>query len=358
MAGYINPVGIIGGDATSAPNTLKANQNTDIRIAYQAKEVNSDSTTYYAGPSANDVYAIYGNGLSIGLTSIDYPFVWTSPKSGGTAGLIELINGLPNRPAGTQYTEIEPAMSWLMSQNCFFVISENYPWQKWPTPITTIDAAVPSSSGFQYDLRAFDISGNNGGNDYYSYGASSLAFANDPENAYWNIINASQILTSYTSFALAGDFVISTWFYIDTPPTAGQFLPLFSIGDYKTNGCALALSYDGFRYGDNSAGLNSLPNQTISTPGVWTGGWHNILISLETTSFNAWLDGTQVVSTGTLGGFVPGAGHQIKVGGTPHVADGTFGNRLSYFSISNHTLSGGAFDYYTAWTDPSYNGRY
>ena len=34
-----------------------------------------------------------------------------------------------------------------------------------------------------------------------------------------------------------------TAFYIDTPPAGpGQFLPVFSIGDYKTNGCALALS--------------------------------------------------------------------------------------------------------------------
>jgi hypothetical protein len=346
--GYINPISIIGGDYTNAPNTLKGwGTNNAIRIAYQAKEVNSDSSIYYAGPSASDQYVIYGDGFLIGMTSVSYPFVWTAPKSGGTAALIELINGLPNRPAGVQYTTIESAMDWLVGQSeNYFVISENYPWQKWTAPFVTVDAGVPQSSGFEHNWKAYDISG--GGNfNYFTYGASSLTYPEGP-TAYWDIANTSQGMTSQSAITIGGgNFTISVWFWATAPGAATK--PILSIGDYRPpiNGAALTYSSTniGFGSGTNLTSLN------INVPAsINFGSWNNVLVTYNQTfnTTDVYLNGSQIASGVT--NFTPGSSHIIYLGKTVDDGDGPMSGRLGMFSMSyQYVDSADASNYYNEW---------
>jgi hypothetical protein len=143
----------IAGTDSANTSTVNSLQRNGFRIATSSKEQIQDGLNWWAGETGGTQLIIYSTkheqGQAYPSGSGDYtPVAWCSFNDLSDAKVVELINGLPGRPANTQYTTLAEAVDWLQSTNQYFMMNQDYPFIKTIDPLVIWDPSVPQCSGF------------------------------------------------------------------------------------------------------------------------------------------------------------------------------------------------------------------
>jgi len=262
MAVQRNPIA-----GTSTPNTSTANslQRNDFRIATSSKEQIQNGLNWWAGETGGNQVIIYSTKNSqveaYPSGSGDYtPVAWGSFGSVSDASVIELINGLPGRPANTQYTTLLDAVTWLHTSGLYFVMNQDYPFISTVDPAVIWDPSIPQCSGFGA-WNGEKKTQNLGNPDYISNTASPSTFQpqvpSDTDfypnggTAYGTfktqnratdgvmVANSPIQLSGISSYNSAEGWVANVVFRHSQ--ITHQTAPIFALGDPDTNGFVVYL---------------------------------------------------------------------------------------------------------------------
>ncbi len=257
-----NPIAGTDSANTSTENSLQRN---GFRIATSSKEQIQDGLNWWAGETGGTQLIIYSTKSQQGEAypgeSSDYtPVAWGSFNDLSDAAVVELINGLPGRPANTQYTTLIDAINWLQGTNQYFMMNQDYPFIKTIDPLVIWDPSVPQCSGF--GAVNGDRITQNLGNPYYinvdSYGPSTFQqtdrnlqdFYPNGGTAYGtflanersqdSVFHGNQDVLLSNAYGTNGGWT-ATVVFKHTAVTNNE-APIFCLGNPSTNGLVVMLT--------------------------------------------------------------------------------------------------------------------
>ena len=186
-------------------NPVAYNQGTSIAGSLKSSVIsvgvspslNISGYNWRNGFENNNIWVIYSDTFSQGQTTQGnaVPTIWATPVF-TDAGLLNLINVLPDRAGQTAFTTLSSAISWLYGENKYFLSNQNYP------PIVTdglsfiVDAgfaaSYPNAGTSTYDLGVQQFTNtmqnglvwtNNNTKSYFDFdGADDQIFINNYNN--------------------------------------------------------------------------------------------------------------------------------------------------------------------------------
>lgn len=284
---------ITGGAATYKPNTLWS-ANVGFAIATSGKAQSQDSVTYWAGVTGGSEYIIYSTRGKIGAGGVsDTPVAWTSFGSLNNSKLIELVNGLPTRTAGAQFTTLNQAMSFISSGSDYFITNQDYPFTHFVNPQLLLDPALPQSAFMgSLSMQTYNVVDNqifpnvwqpqdDSLLSWTSNGATAYSYWKPTSNSVDAVLNGGNcdIATTYSG---SNGYVVTVWFKTTDPLSTPQ--PLFAHGNYTTGGLVVGiLNTAGSTWifgGSSNSPFTGLSK--VNTGGLLNDGqWHSISIAYD-----------------------------------------------------------------------------
>ena len=332
MALQRNP--IAGGVDSYKPNTLWSN---GFAIATSSKAQSQDTLTYYAGETGGSQYIIYSTkdaqSEAYPSGSADYtPVAWGSFDSLNPTKLLELINGLPGRPAGTQYATAAEAMNWLTNSAEYFVMNQDYPFVHLDNPLVIWDPSIPQCSGL--GLLSGKTTKNIGNNQLTSFPGSFLPgnpnmidFGTQGSTAYGtfqtNTNNDDAAMTSENPFSIGAaysavspnGFTLSIWFKHSAISSISSPCPLIEIGNSTSTGLIIAIDADWVYYGQ-AATIGAVNKESHSFS---NNQWNNVTLVYNSDNISnelaLWINGSSM-NTGSDGNFNKVQSVFVKIGGS------------------------------------------
>jgi hypothetical protein len=384
MAVQRNPIA-----GTSTPNTSTENslQRNGFRIATSSKEQIQDGLDWWAGETGGTQLIIYSTKSQQAEAypgeSSDYtPVAWGSFNDLSDGRVIELINGLPGRPANTQYTSLVDAVDWLQSTNQYFMMNQDYPFIKTRDPLVIWDPSVPQCSGFGV-IQDARISQNLGNPDYIGAGGGPSTFQPTDKNLLDFLPNGGTAYGTFKATTRATDSVIhgnQDCYLNDLYNSTGGWTatvvfkhdtitnneaPLFCLGNPSTNGFVVFLTNPsaapGIRinFGNLSDGINQV-NYTFNAD-----EWYHVVVRYTEGGggqIDVWINGFLI----GFGGFsCPSynwtSPHSLQLGGqreTGAIQPNTASMEIGLFILDNRDAGTDVAYNYNALFGDGINAKY
>jgi hypothetical protein len=284
MAVQRNP---IAGTSNPNDNNLNCLQRNGFRISTSSREQIAAGLNWWAGETGGNQVIIYSTKDSqpeaYPLGNGDYtPVAWGSFNELNEVYVLELINGLPGRPANTQYTTLADAVTWLQSENKYFMMNQDYPFIFMKDAAVLWDPSVPQCSGFGvWDNQT--KTQNLGNPNYINLTKTPSLFAPaDPTRQQFSANGGTaygtfQATQNHPDSVFVGDVSIdlngiysgeggwmaTMWFR--HAATAPYKIPLFCIGDPSSGGDGMVAWFDQSNFHVGNSNNFKSENYTFST---------------------------------------------------------------------------------------------
>jgi hypothetical protein len=141
-------------------NSIAGSLKSSVISVGISTSLNISGYNWRNGFENNNIWVIYSDTYSQGQSTQGnaVPTIWGTPIF-TEAGLLNLINVLPARAGQTAFTTLSSAISWLYSENKYFLSNQNYP------PIVSSDLSLFLDAGFtasypNVGTTWYDLSGN------------------------------------------------------------------------------------------------------------------------------------------------------------------------------------------------------
>ena len=337
MAVQRNPIAGTPNPTTSTVNSLQKN---GFRIATSSKEQIQDGLDWWAGETGGTQVIIYStkNAQSEAYPSGsgDYtPVAWGSFGSVTDAKVIELINGLPGRPANTQYTTLGDAVTWLHDSNEYFVMNQDYPFIKTIDPAIIWDPSVPQCSVFgawNNEKKTQNLGNplyidntqtpstfqpqNPNETDFYPNGGTAYGTFKTVNRTAGGVMlaNSPMQLSGLTNYSTDEGWVANVAF--KHSQISHGSAPIFALGDPDTNGFVLYLRQpnsgqpaNGIEFGTFGS-MNNIPY--AFTANQWY--FLSVVYDQPDGEYRIYLDGSSI-GTGNDNGYNWTENHLLQIGG-------------------------------------------
>lgn len=227
--------------AYNSGNSIAGSLKSSVISVGISPSLNISGYNWRNGFENNNIWVIYSDTYSQGQSTQGnaVPTIWGTPIF-TEAGLLNLINVLPARAGQTAFTTLSSAISWLYSENKYFLSNQNYP------PIVSSDLSLFLDAGFtasypNVGTTWYDLSGNdknftlvNGPswNNTYTKSNFSLDGTDDAIN------RASSVLTTSTGTVILWLRTTDTqWLWVRGNNNNGFYLGAVSGGAWYNNSC-------------------------------------------------------------------------------------------------------------------------
>ena len=378
MAVQRNPIA-----GTSNPNDNNSDclQRNGFRISTRSRRQIDTGLDWWAGETGGNQVIIYSTKNSqpeaYPSGSGDYtPVAWGSFNNLSDAKVLELINGLPGRPANTQYTTLDDAVSWLNTTEQYFMMNQDYPFIYIKTPAVLWDPSVPQCSSFGVGGNGNRLTQNLGNPDWISGNKTPSTFSpGNPSNQDFN----SNGGTAYSTFQAntnhqgavfhgnidadlnymytgEGGWMATVWFRHNA--TAPYKVPLFCIGDPNNGSDGMMAYFDQTKLYVGNAGNFKTGNYAFAT-----NTWYmvNVCFDKDNGEWRVYVNGSQLFDGGTSG-YTMTNPQAIEIAGNRYfsgVLQAEVTLQVGFFMIDTIGTENRITYNKDAWTQPaSINPRY